>query len=797
MYKRIIISTLLLSVKLLYAQVYYENAGWTQHGSIAIAAFGWSMSNAGDVNGDGYDDLLVSSIDHSEPIETEEEEGKLYLYYGGPDGLDTVPDWTYQPNETLSICGFSTDGGDLNGDGYSDIVAGCLQWSDDQTDEGKVILFYGSADGPGDTPEWEFSQDQAGALVGSGVALSGDINSDGFNDLFIGAKMWDGGNIDEGKSWMFYGSPTGPVESGWTWEANQDTSVSGYPISYAGDVNGDGFDDVIIGANQHNFYLEDDGMAVCFYGSATGLSLTPNWQVSQGQKKSNFGHWVDGAGDVNGDGFDDVIIAALLYEYADETFGEGAVFVYHGGPSGLSVTDAWSMGSGQLEAQLGYCTAGAGDINGDGYDDIIAGAKYWQNGEFEEGGAFVAFGSADGLEESWCWQAEGNQEGAYFGRHVGGDADFNGDGYADFLVGAYRYTDVFEQDGKGFCYYGAPRPEEFHFEKDSFCITEGYAAAILDGIPGGTFTSSVGLVFTDTDAGIVDLAATGYGNFTISYSIDSACIIISRQIHIGPEPDGTFGYSNDHFSQSAPNQFPDFPGGAISGIFAATPAGLALDVSTGEITCSASAPGTYVITNTVSNGYCSNVDSFTLSIDPPCIAPSAPYISEVSTTYVSLYWNAVPYAESYTVQLQSDVDTFYVLNHPDTSITITGLTAYEYYRAWIVSNCSGGSSPKSEKTEFQTNPNAINNIGQGIAVIYPNPASAHITVHLPSPHAEGASIEIIDAAGNLVYKYQIQALLNNTFTLSVKELADGIYTLKIITAYSMLSSQSFIILSGN
>lgn len=623
------------SFTMLHAQVFYEGPGWTGHGSQAVTAYGWSMCSAGDVNGDGYIDLLVSAIDHSEPVETEEEEGKLYLYYGGPDGPDTIADWTYQPNQTLSITGFATDGGDLNGDGYSDFAAGCIQWAGTELDEGRVIFFYGGPSGPAAEPDWQFTQGQAYALVGSGIGLSGDINNDGYNDLFMSAKMWDGGEEDEGKVWMYYGSPTGPVNSGWTWEPNQAGSIAGFPISYAGDVNGDGIDDVVIGVNQHDSIFEDDGLAIGFYGTTGALSTTPDWQVTAGQKKSNFGHWVDGAGDVNGDGYGDVIVAALLYETSLATGSEGAVFVYHGSASGLSTTANWSRTSGQLGAQLGYCTAGCGDINGDGYSDVIAGAKYWTNGEDQEGGAFVAFGSSSGLEDAWCWSDEGNQELGYYGRFVNGGADFNYDGYSDFLVSAYRYTDVYFQDGKGYLYYGAPRREDFHYEKDSFCINEGFAAAIIDGESGGTFSSiSPGLVFSDISTGTVDLAESGSGVFQITYTLPDGCLPVTRQIIIGPAiSDAGFTYSNTTYLQSEPNQLPTFPLGSVAGVFTATPDGLSINSSTGEINCALSTPGTYTITNTVSNGYCTNTGTISVTIQ------LADAIENLFTNMFNLYPN--------------------------------------------------------------------------------------------------------------------------------------------------------------
>jgi hypothetical protein len=516
---------LVFSMLSVAGQAFYEGPSWQQNGELTYTAFGWSMSNAGDVNGDGYHDMIVSAIDYSNPEETNGEEGKLFLYYGGPDGLATEAAWEFESDNDSSVLGFSTSGGDLNGDGFSDVVAGCLQWTGDQYNEGRIYLWYGSAEGLNPLePDWTLDFDQVFALLGSGVALDGDINGDGYNDLFLSAKMWDEPEIEEGKTWLYWGSPDGPVASDWSWQANQEGAISGFPVSYAGDVNADGFDDVIIGANQYDYDLLDDGLAVTFYGSAEGLTDEPDWMMSSGQKKCNFGHWVDGAGDVNGDGYDDVIVAALLYESDLATGNEGRVFVYHGSADGLENTLAWYGEINQLDAQLGYSCAGAGDINADGYDDVIAGAKYWTNGELNEGGAFVWFGSADGLENEICFSAEGNQAEGYFGRHVSGDADFNNDGYSDIMVGAYRYSEILEADGKAFVYNGAPRPADFYFEEDTFCIDEINPIPVITGFTGGVFSSTD--VIINSETGEINLLATSFGGpFTVTYVVDGYCSV--------------------------------------------------------------------------------------------------------------------------------------------------------------------------------------------------------------------------------------------------------------------------------
>ncbi len=613
--RRFLLIYLLISGFGAYSQTFYTGSGWEYHGELTYTAFGWSMSNAGDVNGDGFTDMIVSAIDYSNPEATNGEEGKLFLFYGSPDGLETEPAWEFESNNDSSVLGFSTSGGDLNGDGFSDVVAGCLQWTGDQYNEGRIYLWYGSPSGlnPGE-PDWSLDFDQVFALLGSGVALDGDINGDGYNDLFLSAKMWDEPEIEEGKTWLYWGSPDGPVESGWSWQADQEGAISGFPVNYAGDVNGDGFDDVVIGANQYDFDEIDDGLAVSFYGSAAGLNASPDWMMSSGQKKCNFGHWVDGAGDVNGDGYDDVVVSALLYESDSASHNEGRIFVYHGSPSGLSNEVNWYGEINQAEAQFGYSCAGAGDINNDGYADVIGGAKYWDNGELDEGGAFVWFGSAAGLETDYCFSAEGNQDAGYFGRHVGGDADFNNDGYSDFMVGAYRYSEVLEADGKGYAYYGAPRPADFYFEEDTFCIDAINPLPIITGFTSGIFSSDD--LITNAATGEINLTASGYGGpFTITYSVDGYCAV-SKNIWIeDANAVSAFNYGNDSICLDGTIISPEITI-ASTGVFSSDI--IEIDAITGNINTAAVIPGLVnIYYSGITNAGCDFFDTLQLYFQEP------------------------------------------------------------------------------------------------------------------------------------------------------------------------------------
>jgi hypothetical protein len=774
------ILTCFFNSKAAQSQSIYD-VDWEYSGDIELEAFGWSMCNPGDVNGDGYDDLLVAAIDHSEPIETEEEEGKLYLFYGGADGLETTPSWTYQPNDNFTICGFDVSGGDLNGDGYNDIVAGNLQWAGDQIDEGKITLWYGGPSGPGAEPDWIFEGDQDYGLMGSSVAMEGDINNDGYSELFVAAKMYDSGEMDEGKVWMFWGSPTGPVGPVWSYEPDQVTAIAGFPTNFAGDVNADGYDDVIIGVNGFTNSAVKQGMAVAFYGDPSGLSTTPDWTAYGEFKKDYFGHWVDGAGDVNGDGYDDVIVSAILYESDSVDFNEGAVYCFLGSPAGLQDEYIWKGQGNSLETNFGYCISGAGDVNGDGYDEIIVGTKYLSNPEYKEGSAHVFWGSPDGPETDYCWFAEGGQDSAYLGRHVDGDADFNGDGYSDFLAGAYRYTNILPNDGIVYAMYGGPRESDFHYSTDSICKNADNPTPVIDGWTGGTFSGSSGIVFSDIATGTIDLAASSIGLRSVSYTYEGLyCTMTStRNIFIAPAVYADFSYPGTVIPISGPNPSPDFGPGASAGVFSASPEGLIFSsIYTGEINLPLCEPGIYTVTNTVSGLGCTSSASFVVELTAPCSEPEPPILDDVSPTTATITWPATPYADDYYVYVISSVDTLEFDHYPDTVLTLTDLEPATSYRVWIAAYCGTVLSSKSDNLDFNTLYNNLSEVSAAGILVYPVPAASTIQINYPVELAP-VQFRISDLQGKILL--ESTQTNSGSYSISVESLPEGNYLLHIIT----------------
>jgi hypothetical protein len=425
---------------------------WTAESDQADAFFGARVNTAGDVNGDGYGDIIISASTYDNG---ETNEGRAFVYYGSPNGPSSFPDWTAEGNQPFADFSSTVNtAGDVNSDGYADVIIAAASYDNGQTDEGVVYVYHGSASGLSNTPDWMAESNQTSAGFGHGwVSTAGDVNGDGYDDVIIGAQQYDNGQTDEGAAFVYLGSGVGLANTPvWTAEGNQVNGFFGRSVETVGDVNGDSYDDVIVGAQLYDSGETDEGKAFVYYGSPTGPSAVANWSAEGNQSNAHYGESAKTAGDVNGDGYADVIVGATLYSNGD--FEEGRAYVYYGSANGLNASPNWTGESNQFMAHYGRDVSPAGDLNGDGYADVAVGAFEYDNGESEEGRVYVYFGSATGLNAVAGWTAEGNQSDAKFG-HSSAGVDINGDGYSDLLVGAYRYDNGQANEGRAFIYLGA------------------------------------------------------------------------------------------------------------------------------------------------------------------------------------------------------------------------------------------------------------------------------------------------------------------------------------------------------
>ena len=347
-------------------------------------------------------------------------------------------EWSKESDQANFYLGSSASSGDVNGDGYSDIIVGVPRYTNVEPEEGKIIAYYGSSSGLSGTENWSIESNQRSAFFGRNISNAGDVNGDGYSDIIIGFSKLEGNAYSNKMISVFYGSPSGLSSmAAWTHEAQEYYSS----ISTAGDVNGDGFPDIIV---------TEDGSAFVYYGSSSGLSSTPNWSVTTGDFHTF--NAATSAGDVNGDGYSDVIVG--------EPFNgnNGEVFLYYGAQSGLSITPDWSWTFELTENdyELGTALSSGGDINRDGYSDVII----MSNSQSWGLNAYVFYGSSSGLGNSYLFSLQSTQNLVFSEVKTAGDV--NGDGYSDIIVSASSdfYEDVENDDFgwsrlDGFVYYGS------------------------------------------------------------------------------------------------------------------------------------------------------------------------------------------------------------------------------------------------------------------------------------------------------------------------------------------------------
>jgi hypothetical protein len=427
-------------------------AAWSAESDQASASFGYSVATAGDVDGDGFSDVIVGArlFDFAQL-----DEGAAFVYRGSAAGLAAAPAWRVLGGQPGARFGYSVStAGDVNGDGFSDVIVGSPTYDRGQANEGRAAVFHGSASGLATTPAWTAESDQAGAFLGYSVACAGDVNGDGYSDVIAGADAFDGGESGEGRAFVWHGSAAGLLAlPAWTAEGNQVNAQFGYSVAGAGDVDGDGFADVIVGARWFDGGQVDEGRAFVYRGSAAGLSAAAAWTAEPNQPDAQFGTSVATAGDVNDDGFADVVVGAPLWDGAPAD--EGAAFAYFGSPAGLATTPTWTVESNQATASFGLSVASAGDVDGDGHADVIVGSPLFDDGESDEGRAWVFGGSAAGLAATPAWSAEGNQDFSFFGDSVASAGDVNGDGYSDVIVGADFFDNGSGDEGRALGYLGS------------------------------------------------------------------------------------------------------------------------------------------------------------------------------------------------------------------------------------------------------------------------------------------------------------------------------------------------------
>ena len=253
--------------------------------------------------------------------------------------------------------------------------------------------------------------------------------------------------------WLYHGSPYGLMpHASWGAQADQAYAKFGVSVAGAGDVNGDGFDDVVIGAPFYDYRAIDEGRAWVYLGSASGLGPA-SWTYYGGQPDAHFGERVAGVGDVNGDGYDEVLVASPAYESGQ--IWEGRVWLYHGTPGGPTSYPVWKADGDGIWARFGQAISGAGDVDGDGFDDVLVGSPYFvYTPSGYQGRVKLYLGSPWGLSWAAAWEGQSSGVGDYYGWSVSTAGDVDADGFSDVIIGVLRYENGEAYEGGAWLYLG-------------------------------------------------------------------------------------------------------------------------------------------------------------------------------------------------------------------------------------------------------------------------------------------------------------------------------------------------------
>jgi hypothetical protein len=473
--------------------------GFRLNGVLAGNNLGAAVGAVGDIDGDSVGDIVVTASS------TDELDGRAYLVFGKANratsslGLPGAP--ATDALQFSTTFGVRKDpfavapAGDVNHDGIDDFILG------ESYSSVAYVVFGGSIETLSTISNLDLSLDGTNGTIleadsqgffGNAVSSAGDVNGDGIDDVIIGDSIFrlPYGEFT-GAAYVYFGRSGAhpdrvPLEdldgsNGFRLLCSRASESCGSSVSSAGDINGDGFDDVIVGGPAPS-PAYSTGRAYVVYGKAEGfnssidltaLDGTDGFRVELGEGGDRLGSAVSRAGDVNGDGIDDFAVAAPTVPGADDSmismtfviFGRQAGFPSLFNPAVLNGENGYAVICDMISQCAEGSLALAGDVNGDGFDDIMIGAPYADAGEnYNSGGAFVVFGTGNSGKSLIDLASINGQNGfkishgkleAYAGRSVSA-GDVNGDGETDFIVGA----EDFGNGGKVYVAYGGAAIEK-------------------------------------------------------------------------------------------------------------------------------------------------------------------------------------------------------------------------------------------------------------------------------------------------------------------------------------------------
>jgi hypothetical protein len=412
-------------------------------GSANTTKFGYELAAAGDINGDGVADVIVGDISHRRS--TYDKPGAVRAFFGpiGGELQASDADITVVGQYDGDGLGAELRAGEVDGDGLPDLLAVAAGEDSADAPEGTAYLILGSTLQAGDVDVRDaaatFYGLESSAAYGRGIDIRGDVDGDGQDDLLLGASDADAGATfhEYGAVYVYPGTTRGYhlASEADTMLYGLDGEETGHSVANAGDVDGDGIGDVIIGA----YDMHPDGGAYFMAGPLQGnIDLNRDGVRLEGTETygRGAGASVTGGRDVDGDGLDDVAIGAARHSV--ELDNGGAVFIYTTVPTSGSLEGADAVLLGNVEeGKAGWSTDMQGDADGDGRADLLT------SGYHMMGDVWLALAPFEGtlsLEHAHM-HATGEEAGNRTGWVSSFVGDMDQDGHDDFMVGAYEADD--------------------------------------------------------------------------------------------------------------------------------------------------------------------------------------------------------------------------------------------------------------------------------------------------------------------------------------------------------------------
>ena len=454
-------------------------------GERADSYAGYSVSSAGDVDGDGFGDLVIGAAHDSQVALLA---GKVYLVLGDAAGWSmdsslTAADASFLGEAYHDQAGICVAGaGDLDGDGHADLLIGARGNGEAASNAGQIYVVFGGAGGwiadmPLGSADASFLGEDVDDTAGYSVAGVGDVDGDGFDDALLSGHLSDENGSNAGQAYLVLGRATGwsmdtslaAADASFIGEAADD--MAGVVVAGAGDVDADGHQDMLIGATYNDEVGTDAGQAYLVLGGPSGWALdTPLAAVDASfvgeSAEDRAASAVASAGDADGDGYDDILVGARGND--DAGADAGKVYLLLGGPgswamdTSLAAADASFLGEAAGDL-IGSQIAGGGDVNADGHDDFVMGT--WSNDEAasQAGQVWLILGRSGSwpLDESLT-AADASFLGEatidWAGWSLSISADLNGDGGEDIVIGAPSSSEAGVEAGQTYVLFGDPDP---------------------------------------------------------------------------------------------------------------------------------------------------------------------------------------------------------------------------------------------------------------------------------------------------------------------------------------------------